>query len=138
MTGMGEVEGSDAYHGPDDLLPPESLVTHGTVPTRQLRHKRSCYIMPGTWSLNWGDDARRLPPWPCREWTREPANWWGVWPRHPDRRERGSHTRTAAPAEGPAKPGCHSRHIRPVVLIIFDMMLGDFYIGYVKVLLHAR
>ena len=54
MTGMGEVEGSDAYHGPDDLLPPESLVTHGTVPTRQLRHKRSCYIMPGTWSLNPG------------------------------------------------------------------------------------
>src|ERR1043165_4275241 len=44
MTGMGEVEGSDAYHGPDDLLPPESLVTHGTVPTSQLRHKRSCYI----------------------------------------------------------------------------------------------
>jgi hypothetical protein len=41
MTGIGEVEGSDAYHGPDDLLPPESLVTHGTVPTRQLRHKRS-------------------------------------------------------------------------------------------------
>jgi len=61
MTGMGEVEGSDAYHGPDDLLPPESLVTHGTVPTRQLRHKRSCYIMPGTWSLNWGDDAGRPP-----------------------------------------------------------------------------
>ena len=47
MTGMGEVEGSDAYHGPDDLLPPESLVTHGTVPTRQLRHKRSCDIVPG-------------------------------------------------------------------------------------------
>src|SRR5712671_2594855 len=52
ITGIGEVEGSDAYHGPDDLLPPESLVTHGTVPTRQLRHKRSCYIMPGRWSLN--------------------------------------------------------------------------------------
>src|SRR6266581_4315656 len=59
ITGIGEVEGSDAYHGPDDLLPPESLVTHGKVPTRKLRHKRSCYIMPGTWSLNWGDDARR-------------------------------------------------------------------------------
>jgi hypothetical protein len=44
---MGEVEGSDAYHGPDDLLPPESLVTHGTVPTRQLWHKRSGYIVPG-------------------------------------------------------------------------------------------
>src|SRR5213082_725473 len=29
-TGSGEVMGSDAYHGPDDLLPPESLVTHGT------------------------------------------------------------------------------------------------------------
>ena len=65
MTGMGEVEGSDAYHGPDDLLPPESLVTHGTVPTRQLRHKRSCYIMPGTWSLNWGDEPAGLPPWPA-------------------------------------------------------------------------
>src|SRR5436309_2855056 len=59
MTGIGEVEGSDAYHGPDDLLPPESLVTHGTVPTRQLRHKRSCYITPGRCSLNRGDDARR-------------------------------------------------------------------------------
>src|SRR6059058_540949 len=47
MTGIGEVEGSDAYHGPDDLLPPESLVTHGKVPTRQLRHKRSCYVLPG-------------------------------------------------------------------------------------------
>src|SRR5690349_1666253 len=52
MTGMGEVEGSDAYHGPDDLLPPESLVTHGTVPTRQLRHKRSCYIKPRRSSLH--------------------------------------------------------------------------------------
>jgi hypothetical protein len=52
MTGMGEVEGSDAYHGPDDLLPPESLVTHGKVPTRKLRHKRSCYIVPGRWQLN--------------------------------------------------------------------------------------
>ena len=40
MTGSGEVGGSDAYHGPDDLLPPESLVTHATVPTSQLRHKR--------------------------------------------------------------------------------------------------
>jgi hypothetical protein len=44
ITGIGAVEGSDAYHGPDDLLPPESLVTHRTVPTRQLRHKRSCYV----------------------------------------------------------------------------------------------
>ena len=40
VTGSGEVGGSDAYHGPDDLLPPESLVTHATVPTGQLRHKR--------------------------------------------------------------------------------------------------
>ena len=40
MTGSGEVGGSDAYHGPDVLLPPESLVTHATVPTRKLRHKR--------------------------------------------------------------------------------------------------
>jgi hypothetical protein len=54
MTGMGEVEGSDAYHGPDDLLPPESLVTHGTVPTRQLWHKRSGYIVPGRSSSNRG------------------------------------------------------------------------------------
>src|SRR5207244_3888230 len=44
ITGIGEVEGSDAYHGPDDLLPPESLVTHGKVPTRKFRHKRSCYV----------------------------------------------------------------------------------------------
>jgi len=51
MTGIGEVEGSDAYHGPDDL-PPESLVTHGTVPTRQLRHKRSSYTHPGRRPLN--------------------------------------------------------------------------------------
>src|SRR5437868_2923594 len=36
ITGIGEVEGSDAYHGPDDLLPPESLVTHGKVPTRKF------------------------------------------------------------------------------------------------------
>src|SRR4249920_1124988 len=86
MTGMGEVEGSDAYHGPDDLLPPESLVTHGTVPTRQLRHKRSCYIMPGTWSLNWGDEARRPAVLACRSGARgDPAgpastpaagSWW--------------------------------------------------------------
>ena len=62
MTGIGEVEGSDAYHGPDDLLPPESLVTHGTVPTRQLRHKRSCYIMPGRWSLNGAMTPAGLPP----------------------------------------------------------------------------
>jgi len=41
-AGNGEVAGSDAYHGPDDLLPPESLVTHATVPTGQLRHKRFC------------------------------------------------------------------------------------------------
>src|SRR6478736_5646566 len=61
MTGMGEVEGSDAYHGPDDLLPPESLVTHGTVPTSQLWHKRSCYIVPGRSSLNGGGDARLDP-----------------------------------------------------------------------------
>jgi hypothetical protein len=33
-------------------LPPESLVTHGKVPTRKLRHKRSCYIVPGRWPLN--------------------------------------------------------------------------------------
>src|SRR6266536_1357065 len=65
MTGMGEVEGSDAYHGPDDLLPPESLVTHGTVPTRQLRHKRSCYIMPGTWSTIGAMTAADPPPWPA-------------------------------------------------------------------------
>jgi hypothetical protein len=61
MTGMGEVEGSDAYHGPDDLLPPESLVTHGTVPTRQLRHKRSGYIMPGRWSLRRPGGATAMP-----------------------------------------------------------------------------
>ena len=42
ITGIGEVGGSDAYHGPDDLLPPESLVTHATVPTGLLRHKRFC------------------------------------------------------------------------------------------------
>src|SRR6478735_8497807 len=59
MTGMGEVEGSDAYHGPDDLLPPESLVTHGKVPTRKLRHKRSGYVLPGRRPLHWADDARR-------------------------------------------------------------------------------
>ncbi len=29
----GLVEGSDGYHGPDELPPPESLVTHLTVPT---------------------------------------------------------------------------------------------------------
>ena len=43
MTGRGAVEGSDAYQGPDDLLPPESLVTHATVPTGQLWHKRFWY-----------------------------------------------------------------------------------------------
>src|SRR6266571_1930465 len=64
MTGMGEVEGSDAYHGPDDLLP-ESLVTHGTVPTRQLRHKRSSYTHPGRRPLNWGDDTRRSAAGTC-------------------------------------------------------------------------
>ena len=47
MTGSGEVGGSDAYHGPDDLLPPESLVTHRKVPTRQLRHKRRWFGMLG-------------------------------------------------------------------------------------------
>lgn len=47
MTGSGEVGGSDAYHGPDDLLPPESLVTHATVPTRKLRHKRRWFGMLG-------------------------------------------------------------------------------------------
>src|SRR5207342_3956178 len=66
MTGIGEVEGSDAYHGPDDLLPPESLVTHGTVPTRQLRHKRSCYIMPGTLVGKFeAMTPAGLPPWPA-------------------------------------------------------------------------
>jgi len=40
MAGMGAVEGSDANHGPDDLLPPESLVTHSTVPTAQWWYKR--------------------------------------------------------------------------------------------------
>jgi hypothetical protein len=46
-------------------LPPESLVTHRKVPTRQLRHKRSCYVLPGRRQLNWGDDARpgRPRPW---------------------------------------------------------------------------
>src|SRR5438034_8137827 len=68
MTGIGEVEGSDAYHGPDDLLPPESLVTHGTVPTRQLRHKRSCYTHPGRRPLNWGDDPAGLPPGRTHPW----------------------------------------------------------------------
>src|SRR6266496_3676778 len=72
MTGMGEVEGSDAYHGPDDLLPPESLVTHGTVPTRQLRHKRSCYIMPGTWSPVGAMTAAGPPPWPAAALARRP------------------------------------------------------------------
>jgi hypothetical protein len=47
ITGIGAVEGSDAYQGPDDLLPPESLVTQGKVPTRKFRHKRSCYTHPG-------------------------------------------------------------------------------------------
>src|ERR1700759_4730543 len=58
MTGMGEVEGSDAYPGPDELLPPELRVTHGKVPTRKLRHKRSCCIVPGRSPLNGGYDAR--------------------------------------------------------------------------------
>jgi hypothetical protein len=31
-AGNWAVEGSDAYHGPDDLLPLESSVTHATVP----------------------------------------------------------------------------------------------------------
>jgi hypothetical protein len=42
-AGKGAVEGSDAYQGPDDLLPlpPESLATCSTVPTAQFRGKRS-------------------------------------------------------------------------------------------------
>ena len=32
-AGKGAVGGSDAYHGPDDLPSPESLVTIATVPT---------------------------------------------------------------------------------------------------------
>jgi hypothetical protein len=40
MTGSGAVDGSDAYHGPDILWSPESLVTHATVPTRPGWHKR--------------------------------------------------------------------------------------------------
>src|SRR5207244_9057383 len=59
ITGIGAVEGSDAYHGPDDLLPPGSLVTHGKVPTRKFRHKHSCYVLPGRRPINRGDDARR-------------------------------------------------------------------------------
>jgi hypothetical protein len=35
-AGNGAVEGSDAYHGPEKVLPPESLVTHATVPTGAL------------------------------------------------------------------------------------------------------
>jgi hypothetical protein len=44
-AGKGAVEGSDAYHGPDDLLPlllplpPESLATCSTVLTAQIRGK---------------------------------------------------------------------------------------------------
>src|SRR4029077_7443043 len=53
ITGIGEVEGSDAYHGPDDLLPPESLVTHGKVPTRKFRHKRSALRPPGQTTVKW-------------------------------------------------------------------------------------
>src|SRR6266567_765552 len=73
---MGAVEGPDAYPGPDDLLPPESLVTHGTVPTRKFRHKRSCYVRPGRRQLNWGDDACRpagLPPWPAAPVAHRPV-----------------------------------------------------------------
>ncbi len=33
-AGRGAVGGSDAYHGPDDLPSPESLVTFATVPTQ--------------------------------------------------------------------------------------------------------
>src|SRR4029077_17169839 len=62
MTGIGAVEGSDAYHGPDDLLPPESLVTHRKVPTRQLRHKRSCYVLPGRRRLIEAMAPAGLPP----------------------------------------------------------------------------
>src|SRR4029077_11125473 len=69
ITGIGAVEGSDAYHGPDDLLPPESLVTQGKVPTRKFRHKRSCYTHPGRRPLVWGDDAR----WPAALADRRPA-----------------------------------------------------------------
>jgi hypothetical protein len=37
---MGEVEGSEAYQGPDDfLLSPESLATPATVLTAQIRGK---------------------------------------------------------------------------------------------------
>jgi hypothetical protein len=37
--GRGAVEGSDAYHGPDNLLSRESPVTHATVPTAQSTDK---------------------------------------------------------------------------------------------------
>src|SRR6185503_2051492 len=55
MAGNGAVGGSDANHGPEDLLPPESLVTHATVPTGQFWHKRSCFIGAA------GRPAGRLP-----------------------------------------------------------------------------
>ena len=61
ITGSGEVGGSDAYHGPDDLLPPESLVTHATVPTRPLRHKRFSYLprLAGFPAAGFGEYASR-------------------------------------------------------------------------------
>src|SRR6266566_1909106 len=96
ITGIGEVEGSDAYHGPDDLLPPESLVTHGKVPTRKLRHKRSGYVLPDRRPLHWADDARR------------PAVLAG--------RARGLRAGRAPPVLGPRRaddPGTGDRSIRP-------------------------
>jgi hypothetical protein len=75
MTGSGAVEGSDAYHGPDILWSPESLVTHATVPTRPGWHKRRDKIRQLTDVLhcklhhyflgNRADYSRYVPPEPA-------------------------------------------------------------------------
>ena len=60
---IGAVEGSDAYHGPDDLLPPESLVTHATVPTGGLTAQTALF-RPGRLHLGpgpWRGPYRDLP-----------------------------------------------------------------------------
>ena len=65
-AGMGAVEESDAYQGPDDLLlPPESLATPATVLPAQFRGKYICPTRPPGGRRSTGRAGRRLrkPPW---------------------------------------------------------------------------